>query len=116
MIDLDLFKAYNDRHGRQAGDRLLKEAAAAWRDELRPADMLGRYGGEEFVVLLHGCDEQTAQVVVERLRAATPGGLSCSAGIARRVPGETAAALVGRADAALHAAKRAGGDRSITDL
>jgi diguanylate cyclase (GGDEF)-like protein len=92
---------------------VLKEAAAAWRAELRPTDMLARYGGEEFVVLLHGDDLQAARGVVDRLRAATPHGQSCSAGVARREDGEVAAALIRRADEALYAAKRAGRNRSL---
>lgn len=114
ILDLDRFKAFNDGHGHQAGDQLLKEAAAAWSAQLRPADTLARYGGEEFVVLLHGLDLDAARGVVDRLRALTPRGQSCSAGVARRGDGETAAALLGRADEALYAAKRAGRDRSLT--
>lgn len=113
ILDLDFFKAYNDDHGHQAGDRLLKEAAAAWRAELRPTDTLARYGGEEFVVLLHEHDLQAARRVVDRLRAATPRGQSCSAGIARRGNGEAAAALLGRADETLYDAKRSGRNRSL---
>jgi diguanylate cyclase (GGDEF)-like protein len=113
ILDLDFFKAYNDDHGHQAGDRLLKEAAAAWRAELRPVDTLARYGGEEFVVLLHEPDLRATRRVVDRLRAATPRGQSCSAGVALRQDGEAAAALLGRADAALYAAKRAGRNRSL---
>jgi diguanylate cyclase (GGDEF)-like protein len=113
ILDLDRFKAYNDDHGHQAGDRLLKEAAAAWRAQLRPTDTLARYGGEEFGVLLHGQDLSAAHRVVDRLRAATPRGQSCSAGVARRQDGEAAAALLRRADRALYDAKRAGRDRSL---
>jgi diguanylate cyclase (GGDEF)-like protein len=112
MLDLDLFKSFNDDHGHQAGDRLLKEAAAAWRAQLRATDMLARYGGEEFVVLLQGPDVEAARRVVDRLRVVTPRGQSCSAGIARREAGEDAAALLARADAALYEAKRAGRNRS----
>ena len=82
MLDLDHFKAYNDRRGHQAGDGLLREAAVAWRTALRPYDILARYGGEEFSVILPGCDVADAVVLVERLRAFTPEGESCSAGIA----------------------------------
>ena len=56
MLDLDYFKDYNDRRGHQAGDKLLREAAVAWRVALRPYDILARYGGEEFSVILPGCD------------------------------------------------------------
>jgi diguanylate cyclase (GGDEF)-like protein len=117
ILDLDFFKAYNDDHGHQAGDRLLKEAAAAWRAELRPTDMLARYGGEEFVVLLQEHDLDVARRVVDRLRTATPRGQSSSAGLARREDGEAAVALVRRADEALYAAKRDGRNRLlIADL
>ena len=61
MLDLDYFKDYNDRHGHQAGDRLLSEAAIAWRAALRPYDILARYGGEEFSVILPGCDVDDAR-------------------------------------------------------
>ncbi len=113
ILDLDHFKSYNDDHGHQAGDRFLKEAAAAWRAQLRPGDTLARYGGEEFVVLLHEDELEAARGVVDRLRAVTPRGQSCSAGIARRTDGETSTDLLGRADHALYEAKRAGRDRSL---
>jgi diguanylate cyclase (GGDEF)-like protein len=113
ILDLDHFKAYNDHHGHQAGDRFLKEAAAAWRRRLRPTDMLARYGGEEFVVLLREDDLETARTVIDRLRAATPRGQSCSAGVARLAKGELPIALLERADHALYEAKRAGRDRSL---
>jgi diguanylate cyclase (GGDEF)-like protein/PAS domain S-box-containing protein len=113
MLDLDRFKLYNDRHGHQAGDRLLREAASAWRSVLRETDLLARYGGEEFAVALPGCDAETAAQLVERLRAVTPEGESCYAGLAcwdeREAPDE----LVGRADRALYAAKQSGRDRTI---
>ena len=59
MLDLDFFKAYNDERGHQAGDRLLKQSAAAWVTELRASDMLARYGGEEFTVVLPGATSPT---------------------------------------------------------
>ncbi|HYI81240.1 MAG TPA: diguanylate cyclase [Thermoleophilaceae bacterium] len=113
ILDLDHFKSYNDDHGHQAGDRFLKEAAAAWRAQLRPGDMLARYGGEEFVVLLREDDLDNARDIVDRLRAVTPRDQSCSAGIAGRLGDEPAADLLGRADHALYEAKRAGRDRSL---
>jgi diguanylate cyclase (GGDEF)-like protein len=113
LLDLDHFKAFNDARGHQSGDLLLKEAAAAWRSLLRPGDRLARYGGEEFIVLLPACDESQAMDVVERLRGAVPGGETCSAGIAQWNGTEGADALVGRADAALYAAKAAGRDRAV---
>jgi diguanylate cyclase (GGDEF)-like protein len=113
MLDVDHFKAYNDAQGHQAGDRLLKAAAAAWRDALRPGDLLARYGGEEFVALLAGCGAEDAAPVAERLRAATPFGATSSVGLAQWEPGDSAEALLRRADEALYRAKRTGRDRVI---
>ena len=114
VIDLDHFKAYNDRRGHQAGDRLLRAAADAWRTALRPYDILARYGGEEFSLILPGCTIGEARTLVERLRAAVPERESCSAGIAEWDAREQADSLVGRADAALYRAKRAGRNRTVT--
>ena len=113
ILDLDHFKAYNDRHGHLAGDELLKSAADAWRAVLRRYDTLARYGGEEFTVILPGCPLEEATPLVERLRAVTPHRETCSAGIAEWDPGEDPSALLGRADAALYRAKRSGRDQAI---
>jgi diguanylate cyclase (GGDEF)-like protein len=114
MLDLDRFKRFNDDRGHQAGDRLLKQAAAAWSEQLRTSDTLARYGGEEFAVLLPGCALSDAQALLERLRNAMPGAQTVSAGVACWDGSESPDELVGRADAALYAAKRAGRDRLIT--
>jgi diguanylate cyclase (GGDEF)-like protein len=114
MLDLDLFKNYNDERGHQAGDRLLKQSAAAWGNELRASDTLARYGGEEFTVALPGCTLVNAKDIVERLRAAMPSGQTVSAGVACWNGRESAQELVGRADAALYEAKRNGRDRLVT--
>jgi diguanylate cyclase (GGDEF)-like protein len=111
MLDLDRFKAFNDKRGHQAGDQLLREAATAWHGVLRPYDVLARYGGEEFSLLLPDVDLEDAATLIERLRAATPEGETCSAGIASWDGEEGPGILVGRADAALYEAKRAGRDR-----
>ena len=113
VIDLDHFKLFNDRHGHQAGDRLLKAAAASWRTALRQSDTLARYGGEEFAVVLPGCSLEIAEVVLERLRELTPDGQTCSVGLAEWSPGESESDLVARADAALYAAKRRGRDTLV---
>ena len=113
MLDLDHFKAYNDANGHQSGDRLLKEAVAAWRRVLRPGDVLARYGGEEFAVVLPGCSRDAAIHVLERLRGATPGHETCSAGVAAWDGFESADDLLGRADAALYEAKSAGRNRTV---
>jgi diguanylate cyclase (GGDEF)-like protein/PAS domain S-box-containing protein len=113
LIDLDRFKAYNDAHGHPAGDALLGEAASCWRQSLRVTDFLARYGGEEFAVLLPDCPTGEVTGMLERLRAATPGGQTVSVGVAIWDGFETSAALVARADAALYAAKESGRDRTV---
>jgi diguanylate cyclase (GGDEF)-like protein/PAS domain S-box-containing protein len=113
MLDLDRFKQYNDERGHQAGDRLLKQMSAAWREMLRPSDLLARYGGEEFGLVLPNCPLEKGVEVVERLREYTVAGQTCSAGIAAWDGDEPPEALVQRADAALYEAKKAGRDRSI---
>jgi diguanylate cyclase (GGDEF)-like protein len=113
MIDLDHFKEFNDERGHQAGDRFLKQAAAAWGVELRGTDFLARYGGEEFALALPGCTPDEAMEVAERMRAATPDRETCSIGIASWDGNEGAASLLGRADAALYEAKRRGRNVSV---
>ena len=108
LLDLDHFKAYNDLHGHPAGDAHLRRTAAAWRRELRTVDVLARYGGEEFGVLLPSCDIKEAGEVVDRVRCATPGGESASAGVVQYDGRESADSLLARADAALYRAKHAG--------
>jgi diguanylate cyclase (GGDEF)-like protein/PAS domain S-box-containing protein len=112
MIDLDHFKAFNDRFGHQAGDRLLVSAAKRWTAELRPMDTIARYGGEEFMVLLPGCDVSTAMLIADRLREAVPERQTCSIGVAQWDGIESTASLVARADGALNAAKAAGRDKT----
>jgi diguanylate cyclase (GGDEF)-like protein/PAS domain S-box-containing protein len=113
MFDLDHFKRYNDTHGHQAGDRLLVEVSAAWRDQLREGDVLARYGGEEFVLLLPNCTAADARHVTERIRRATPAGVTCSAGLALVEDGEAGDTAVARADVALYEAKESGRDRLL---
>jgi diguanylate cyclase (GGDEF)-like protein/PAS domain S-box-containing protein len=105
MVDLDGFKAYNDAHGHLAGDALLRKASQAWADALRATDTLARYGGDEFSVILPDCTLEEARTVIERLRAATPGDATCSAGVACSDGAESAESLVRRADKALYGAR-----------
>ena len=112
MIDFDHFKMFNDTYGHPAGDRLLKETSAAWRDQLRPADLLASLGGEEFALLLRVCDAAIAAEVTDRLRASVSDNWTCSAGIAVGQLGESAEAVITRADRALYEAKAAGRDRT----
>jgi diguanylate cyclase (GGDEF)-like protein len=112
MIDFDRFKHFNDTYGHPAGDRLLKETAAAWRDQLRTDDLLARLGGEEFGLLLRDCDPETATDVTDRLRSSVSDDWTCSAGIAVGRPGESTDDIIARADVALYEAKAAGRDRT----
>jgi diguanylate cyclase (GGDEF)-like protein len=113
LLDLDHFKRFNDQHGHQGGDRLLKAATAAWRTHIRSTDLLARYGGEEFAVLLRDCGSREAVQVLDSLRAVTPLGQTFSAGVAEWDGQESPERLVGRADVGLYEAKRAGRDRVI---
>jgi diguanylate cyclase (GGDEF)-like protein len=124
MVDVDHFKRINDRHGHQTGDRVLQQVAAALHATLRPYDVLGRYGGEEFALVLPGLGTSAAVVVAERLRAAVqqPAAdrnlslveLTVSVGAAQVAPGETSwFQALGRADAALYEAKQTGRDRAV---
>lgn len=113
LLDLDRFKAFNDRYGHHGGDDLLRQAAHNWRRAVRVVDTMARYGGEEFAVLLPACPAERALDVIERLRRATPMSQTLSAGIAIWDGDESGDNLMGRADGALYQAKRAGRDRVI---
>jgi len=114
IIDIDHFKSYNDAHGHLAGDAVLRDCARAWDGALRGEDTILRYGGEEFMVILPNCTPEDAAEIVERLRAATPDGQTCSAGLALWRPGETVDDLAARADKALYEAKETGRDRLVS--
>jgi diguanylate cyclase (GGDEF)-like protein len=113
VLDLDGFKRFNDEHGHQAGDRVLAGSARAWQSQLRSSDVLTRYGGEEFAALIPAWPLEVAVEVVERLRLATAGGLTASAGVASWDGRESGEELFGRADAALYEAKQSGRDRTV---
>jgi diguanylate cyclase (GGDEF)-like protein len=112
LIDLDDFKAFNDRYGHQAGDLLLKEAAAAWQAILRADDVLGRIGGDEFAALLPGCTLEMGAAIADRLRAAVRGA-RCSIGVAEWDRAEAVERLLSRADRALYDAKEQGRGRVV---
>jgi diguanylate cyclase (GGDEF)-like protein len=122
FLDLDHFKDLNDRHGHEAGDEALRTLAAAMREELREQDLIGRYGGEEFVIALPGADRVHALRVADRIRrrlhersAAGPLRIAqtASIGAATQQAGEDVTALLKRADEAMYAAKGAGRDRVV---
>ena len=100
-----------DSRGHPAGDRLLKETAVAWREELRSGDFLARIGGEEFALLLPQCATDDALTVVDRLRRRVRYEQTCSAGIVLQEAGESAEDLMTRVDEALYAAKTSGRDQ-----
>jgi diguanylate cyclase (GGDEF)-like protein len=121
MLDLDHFKAVNDAHGHAAGDAVLQKFALTVLEHMRATDVFGRYGGEEFMLILVGAAPAAALEGTERIRSAVaardwnavvPGlALTVSAGVATFRKGESGEALVARADAALYEAKRAGRNR-----
>ncbi len=121
MVDFDLFKRINDAHGHLAGDAVLREGVARVTAALRASDVVGRYGGEEFLVVMPGCDAEGARAACERARAAvaaTPFDLgdrkvpvTVSVGVAGWEGARDLGELVDRADAALYRAKRGGRDR-----
>ena len=124
LIDIDLFKRINDEHGHAAGDAVLRRFAEVAAATLRASDVLARWGGEEFLLLLPATDEASALLCVERIRArlaevsfdaVRPGlRITFSAGLSVLGPGETAQTLVERADRAMYAAKRAGRNCTVT--
>ena len=124
VIDLDHFKQVNDRHGHEAGDRVLQAVARWLRMTLRADDLAARNGGEEFVLLLPGTGADEAAALVERvladLRQVEHGTGSdrfvCtfSAGVAELEPGDTLTRLLARADDLLYRAKAAGRNRVET--
>lgn len=116
MLDLDHFKQFNDRHGHQPGDRLLRAAAECWSAAVRRTDLVARYGGDEFALVLPSCDREAAERLVARVRGAVPEGQTCSLGLVAWDGAESPADLLARADAALYQAKRGGRDRAVLDL
>jgi diguanylate cyclase (GGDEF)-like protein len=104
ILDLDHFKEVNDRSGHEAGDDLLRELTARWSGELRLADLLGRYGGDEFVLCLPGTDAAGTAEILARLDASHP--FRWSVGTATAVEGDTLSTMLSRADAALYEHKR----------
>lgn len=123
MVDIDHFKAVNDTHGHPVGDEVLQHVAGLLRARLRAQDLVGRSGGEEFLVLLPGASPQGALQVAESLRASVAQsplhlggrdiGVSVSIGVCSALaqPGDDWSQLVQRADQALYAAKQGGRNR-----
>ncbi len=124
ILDLDRFKAINDDYGHAAGDDILRSFAETCRQTVRAADVLGRLGGEEFVVLLPDTDAGAASLIAERLRKRVAGdpvmvsgaaedapvAVTVSIGLAQNPAGEGLEAVMRRADHALYQAKNGGRD------
>ena len=108
LIDLNGFKEVNDSFGHDSGDRLLTDAAKVWQEQLRGGDLLARIGGDEFGVLLPNCAAADLDAIAERLKGALWHDAGCGVGTAVWRPGDGAAALMRRADAALYADKANG--------
>jgi diguanylate cyclase (GGDEF)-like protein/PAS domain S-box-containing protein len=118
MLDADNFKRVNDTYGHAVGDRVLRALADRCRKTLRSNDVLGRYGGEEFVVVFPETSLDDAEIVAERIRAAVAQSpvtfgegtlqITVSIGLATSSPGQRLESLMGAADTALYAAKRDG--------
>lgn len=115
MLDLDGLKQINDAHGHAAGSNAIKRVAAASAASLRSTDMIARWGGDEFGVVLPGSRLDEAGAVAERLRRALRPRPTISVGIAQWDGQESVDELVERADGALYRAKRAGRDRVVAD-
>lgn len=125
MVDIDYFKNYNDRFGHLVGDVILKEAARMVKENIRQIDLLGKYGGDEFCVILNETDKVQAEFVAERIRKTISGNpiraydedlkITVSIGIAV-FPGDssTPSALIEKADQALYQAKQSGRNKVYT--
>jgi diguanylate cyclase (GGDEF)-like protein len=118
MIDIDHFKKINDTYGHLAGDVVLMEFAELLQNKIRQTDLLGRYGGEEFILVMPSTSLDGAAEIANRLRQyvasfnfTTVGHITCSMGVAEYEQDENSSTFVKRADDALYAAKRNGRNR-----
>jgi diguanylate cyclase (GGDEF)-like protein len=117
LFDLDDFKRYNDTYGHNAGDAALREVARVATEVVRRSDVVGRWGGDEFVLLLPGCDERAATRIAGDVASAVraddpheagmPAGISISTGVAALRATDRLADLVARADHAMYHSRRA---------
>lgn len=118
MIDIDEFKQVNDKHGHQVGDEVLKVVARTLSTNMRPNDVVGRWGGEEFVALICGVNADELRAVAERLRALVeasaypmeegPVAVTISVGTAMAQEGRSAEETIAAADRAMYSSKRSG--------
>jgi two-component system cell cycle response regulator len=127
MFDIDLFKSVNDVHGHASGDAVLVEFAKRLKDGVRGTNLVARFGGEEFIIVMPGTDLKGAAAIADRLRCEVAGKpfthkskpdleMTVSVGVAAfRGAGDTAEGLILRADKALYAAKRDGRNRVVAE-
>src|SRR3954469_24769235 len=118
MLDIDFFKKFNDTHGHQVGDEVLRQVAKVLAAQSREMDLPCRYGGEEFAVILPATDAAKACIVAERIRAAIEESttvcdgkqlkVTCSLGLSQMAADDDVAAVIRRADEALYTSKKAG--------
>ncbi len=121
MLDLDHFKRINDTHGHEAGDRVINQVVRIVRDTIRPSDLLGRFGGEEFLLLLPDTDPDSALEIAERIRRkvrnasydnrGSPIDMTVSIGVAAWDGEQSLETLIRAADSAMYQAKEAGRDQ-----
>jgi diguanylate cyclase (GGDEF)-like protein len=122
LLDIDHFKSVNDTHGHAVGDLVLMHVGSILTEAMRESDMVGRWGGEEFLILLPQTTLAGAEVVAEKIRRTiaghdfpTVGAKSASFGVSQLLDGETMTGLVARADLALYGAKHEGRNQVRVD-
>ncbi|MDD2501665.1 MAG: diguanylate cyclase [Geobacter sp.] len=121
FFDIDRFKAINDTYGHSTGDDVLQKLTRTISSMIRQTDIFARFGGEEFVVLVHNNDVKSAKDLAEKMRTQLElinfpkvGNVTCSFGVAQYYPDDTAETFISRADDAMYAAKQAGRNRVET--
>ncbi|PIG09733.1 diguanylate cyclase [Comamonas sp. 26] len=124
LLDIDFFKQVNDRYGHEGGDKVLRAFGQLLSSQIRAADHVGRYGGEEFLLVLCDTEASQAKVLLERIRERTESlpwsqmlhkelRVTCTLGAAQYRQGETAEALISRADVAMYKGKATGRNRVV---
>jgi diguanylate cyclase (GGDEF)-like protein len=121
FFDIDHFKVINDTHGHETGDNVLRDLASIVSAAIRQTDVFARFGGEEFVILVHNNDVRTGRELAEKIRISVSqhsfpqaGNVTCSFGVAQFYSDDTAESIIKRADDAMYAAKNAGRNRVET--
>lgn len=118
FFDIDHFKRINDTYGHEAGDSVLQELSNIVSSMIRQTDIFARFGGEEFVILVHNNDIRTGRELADKIRSQIErhsflqwGTVTCSFGVTQFHPDDTAERIIKRADDAMYAAKQAGRNR-----